>query len=290
MKHILRSAIFASVLLTSAAVETVAAQEPQAVAAAPSATAQNPADVPNAAEVIRKAHAAQYSLPKQGMKSFRCSITIDWDALYKGLGANSESSQTVLALLKKTHFKVAVGPDGASSISRESDEPPPSAEIAERLQQSQAGAEQMINGFLKSWAGFMVQSMIPAPDEKYHLVLVDGKYLLTLSDKGTDLAIDFDANLAMERVSVKSAALNAELKPTFENTPNGYVLVAYVATFPAPQAGGPTGADVKIENQMVDGFQLPHLVNLGVPIKETTVVIHMTFSDYQVTYKLVDLK
>jgi hypothetical protein len=41
---------------------------------------------------------------------------------------------------------------------------------------------------------------------------------------------------------------------------------------------------------MIDGFQLPHLVNLAVPIKETTVVVHMTFSDYQVTYKLVDLK
>jgi hypothetical protein len=152
MKLILRSAIFALVLLISGAAlsETVAAQEPQAAAAAPGATAQNPADVPNAAEVIQKAHAAQYSLPKQGMKSFRCSITIDWDALYKGLGANSESSQTILALLKKTRFKVAVGPDGSSSISRESDEPPPSAEIAERLQQSQAGTEQMINGSSKA--------------------------------------------------------------------------------------------------------------------------------------------
>jgi hypothetical protein len=170
MKLILRSAIFALVLLISRAAlsETVAAQEPQAVAAAPGATAQNPADVPNAAEVIR------------------------------------ESSQTILALLKKTRFKVAVGPDGSSSISRESDEPPPSAEIAERLQQSQAGTEQMINGFLKSWAAFMVQSVIPAPDEKYHLVLVDGNYLLTVSDNGSDLAIDFNSNLAMERVSVKA--------------------------------------------------------------------------------------
>jgi hypothetical protein len=256
MKLILRSAIFALVLLISRAAlsETVAAQEPQAVAAAPGATAQNPADVPNAAEVIR------------------------------------ESSQTILALLKKTRFKVAVGPDGSSSISRESDEPPPSAEIAERLQQSQAGTEQTIKGFLKSWVAFMVQSVIPAPDEKYHLVLVDGNYLLTVSDNGYDLAIDFNSNLAMERVSVKSAALNVEFKPTFENTPNGYVLVGYIATFPAPEAGGPTSADAKIENQIVDGFQLPHLVNFAVPINETTLAVHMTFSDYQVTYKLVDLK
>ncbi len=50
----------------------------------------------------------------------------------------------------------------------------------------------------------MVQSVIPAPDEKYHLVLVDGNYLLTVSDNGSDLAIDFNSNLAMERVSVKA--------------------------------------------------------------------------------------
>jgi hypothetical protein len=290
MKPISRRAVFPLVLLAIVAAlsQTVAAQEPQA--ATPGVVAQNQPNIPDAAEIIRKAHDAQYSLPKQGMKSFRCSITIDWDALYKDLGADSESSQTVLALLKKIRLKVAVGPDGSSSLSRESDDAPPSAEIAERLQESQAGLDQMINGLLKTWAVYMVESMIPQPDEKYHLELVDGKYLLTQSENGMDLAIDFDSNLKIARVSSKSSKQNGEFRPTFESNPNGFVLTGYVITFDPPVAGGTTKADVKIENQTVDGLELPHLVSIKLPYKDASMNVHLTFSDYQVTRKLVDLK
>jgi hypothetical protein len=294
MKRLPLRAIFPLTLLAFVVTQpqSVAAQEPQsaAPAAADAAPAQNQTNVPNAAAIIRKIHEAQYSLPKQGMKSFRCSITIDWDSLYKDLGANSESAQTLIALLKKTRFKVVVGPDGSSSLSRESDEPPPSQEIADRLQQSQAGAEQMINGFLKSWAGFMVNSMIPAPDEKYHLVLADGKYLLTFSESGTDMAIDLGQDFAMQRVSVKSSAVSAEFKPTFERTPDGFVLTGYSGTFPAPAAGGPTSAEAQIENELVDGLELPRHLNFSVPIKDITLIVPMTFSDYQVTKKTADPK
>lgn len=268
--------------------QSAAAQEPQA--AVPGAAVRAQANVSNALEILQSARNAQYSLPKQGMKSFRCSITIDWDALFKVLGDNSESAQTLLALLKKTRFKVVVGPDGSSSLSRESDEPPPSQEIADRLQESQVGAEQIVNGFLKGWAGFMVQSMIPVTDDKYNLALVDGKYVLTFSGNGMDVAIDFGPNLAMERVSVKSTNINAEIKPTFESTPNGFVLIGFSGTFPAPEPGGPTSANAQIENELVDGLELPHHVNVSVPIKDITLVVHMTFSDFQVTRKLVDLK
>jgi hypothetical protein len=297
MKSLLPRAIFPLALLAFAATlpRIAAAQEPQAAAPAAGTTAaatpdQNQANIPNAADVIRKMHDAQYNLPKHGMKGFRCSITIDWDAFYKDLGADSASSQALLSLLKKTRFRVVVGPDGSSSVSRESDEPP-SADIADRLQQSQAGVDQVINGLLKTWAIFMVQSVIPQPDEKYRLVLVDGKYLLTQSTDSSNLAIDFDSNFMMERVSTRSTKTQSGVfRPTFANSPNGFVLTGYTVTFDPPVDGQTANADVKIENQAVDDLELPHIVNIKLPYKNASLKIHMTFSDYQVTYKLVDLK
>jgi hypothetical protein len=253
--------------------------------AAVGAASQNQDSVSNAKDVIRKAHAAQYNLPKQGMQSFRCSIAINWEALYKQLGANTDSAQALLALLQKMRFKVIVGPDGSSSISRESDEPPPNAEIAERLRGSEEGVEETITGLLKTWAGFMVSSMIPEPDEEYHLALVNGKYLLTYGANGTDIAIDFNSNLAMERVSYKSTKLNAEFKPTFETTPNGFVLSGYAAALSTPDPSVPPHFNASSENQTVDSLELPHIVTAQVPYKDTLLNVQMTFSDFQVTKK-----
>jgi hypothetical protein len=283
MKPTLRNAGFALICLTFTVKPPSTA--PAARVATVGAATQNREGVSNAKDVIRNARAAQYNLPKQGMQSFRCSIAINWEALYKQLGANADSSQALVALLQKTRFKAIIGPDGSSSLSRESDEPPPNAEIAERLRASEEGVEQTITGLFKTWAGFMVGSMLPEADDKYNLALVGGKYLLTYGADGTDIAIDFNSNLAMERVSYKSAKLNAEFKPMFETNPNGFVLSGYAAEFDAPAPGVPTHLEVSFENQTVDGLELPHVVTAKIPFKDTAINIQMTFSDFQVTKK-----
>jgi len=249
------------------------------------APTRNQNGVSNTKDVIRNARTAQYNLPKQGMQSFRCSIAIDWEGVFKQLGADTDSSQALLALLQKTRFKAMVGPDGSSSLSRESDEPPPNADIADRLRGSEDGVEQTITGLLKTWAGFMVLSMIPEPSDEYDLALADGKYLLTYGAGGMDIAIEFNSDLKMERVSYKSAKLSGEFKPTFEANPNGFVLSGYAATVDEPATGGMTHFDASFENQTVDGLTLPHVVTAKVPFKDTGMTIQMTFSDFQVTKK-----
>jgi len=147
---------------------------------------------------------------------------------------------------------VVIGLDGSSSLSRESDEPPPNEQIAERLRKSQEGVEQTVTVLLKTWTSFMVNSMIAEADDKYHLALVDGKYRLTSSENGADLAVDFNSDFEMDRVSYKSAQLTGEFKPTFETNPNGFVLTGYSATFATPVAGGAMNIEVQFENQTIE--------------------------------------
>jgi hypothetical protein len=253
------------------------------IAVAPGA-ARKQADVPNAKEFIRNAHAAQYNLPKEGMKSFSCAVTVDYAALYKFIGATDPTALQLEALLEKTHFKAMVGPDGSTSLSRESDEAPPNADIAERLRKSEDGVEETITGLFKTWAGFMVGSMLPDPNDEYHLAFVDGKYLLTYGSDAVHVAIDLNPAFALQRVAYQSAQLTAELKPTFDPSPSGLVLIGYSATFTAP-AGSPTALDVTIKNQIVEGLQLPFIVVATVPMQDKQVPIHITFSNFQVTKK-----
>ncbi len=252
---------------------------------AASAGAQGQGDVANAKEVIRRVKAAQYNLPAQGMQSFRCSIAIDWDGMYKQLGADGDVAKATLALLDKTRFKAAVGPDGSISLSHDSDEPPPNGEIAERLKRSEDGAEETITGLFKSWAGFMVSSVIPNPDEDYHLKLSGGEYQLTYGGEGTTIQVEFNSDLKLQRFAYTASELKADFKLGFDPDAKGFVLSAYSATIDSPNANVPKLIDVSIQNQMVSGLMLPHVAVAKIPSKDGTVALKMTFSDFQVTKK-----
>jgi len=251
----------------------------------PAAAAQGQGDVANAKDVIRNVKAAQYNLPKQGMQSFRCSIAIDWDGMYKQLGADGDVARTTLALLDKTRFEGVVGPGGSISLSHESDEPPPNGEISERLKRSEDGADETITGLFKTWAGFMVGSMFPNPDEEYHLKLSGGEYQLTYGAEGTTIQVEFNSILKMERFSYTASEIEADFKLAFEPDPKGFVLSAYTAAIDSPNSNVPKRFDVSIENQMVNGLMLPHVAVARIPSKDSTVALQMTFSDFQVTKK-----
>jgi hypothetical protein len=252
---------------------------------APAVAAGEPVEVANARDILGSVKAAQYNLPKQGMQSFRCLIAIDWDGMYKELGADGDSARATLALLNKTRFKGVVGPDGSISLSHDSDDAPPNAEIAERVKRSEDGVDETITGLFKTWAGFMVSSVIPNPDEEYHLVRSGGEYRLTYGSEGTNIQVEFNSDLNMERFSYTASEIKAEFKLAFDPDPKGFVLSGYTAAIDSPNPSIPKHFDVSIENQRVNGLMLPHVAIAKIPSNDSTVALEMTFSDFQVTKK-----
>jgi hypothetical protein len=245
------------------------------------ATASPPAGALDSKKIVHDMHDANYNLKKHGLGSVHCSVQVNWADMYQQLGATGEDSKKLLALLEKSRFKVAIGPDGSTAISVESDEPPPNEQIAERMRQSFSGVQESITGFFNSWAGFMVRSMIPQPGEEYQLKAENGGYLLTFSGGGASVSINTDMNLKIGHVEFKSEKLSAGFDPTFEPTPDGYVLTAYSSTFTAP-AGQPTSVTMTMENETVDGLVLPRTLRITVPYKDKSLAVGFVFSDYQV--------
>ena len=114
-------------------------------------------------EIVRQARQSYYNLANAGMNEFRCQVLPDWDTTFKTLKADPIGRDQVLPILRKTHFELLVGPDGASTVSHRSELVPPNEDVAERVRKATGGTEQVLTGFLHTWSGFMVKPT-PLPD------------------------------------------------------------------------------------------------------------------------------
>ena len=79
--------------------------------------------------ILRQARQSYYNLKDEGLVSFRCSVTPDWDSIDKSLKADT-TGRSLLSFMEQTHFEVSVGSDGASVLSHQSNFAPPSEQIA----------------------------------------------------------------------------------------------------------------------------------------------------------------
>ncbi len=184
-------------------------------------------------------------------------------------------------MLKATHFTVLLGPDGASTISHESDIAPPSEEVAQRIRQSVDGMEQLLTGFFQTWSVFMFNSLLPEPDSKYHLEDLGEKYALSFSERANQVAVVLNHQLAIEEVKVTSPKFDSTLHPQWSASSNGRVLTGYQAYYKGATSE-PVQLSVKVEYREVEGLSLPSTVDAAVPSPAGSVSIRLVFLDYQV--------
>src|SRR5258707_9325385 len=73
---------------------------------------------PGKLEVLHKARASYYSLKLEGMAGFQCDMSPNWASLLADQRkTNPEAIDTAIERLKRIHFSVSVGPDGAAKVS-----------------------------------------------------------------------------------------------------------------------------------------------------------------------------
>ena len=90
-------------------------------------------------ELVRQARQSYYNLANAGLNEFRCQVLPDWDTTFNGLKADPVGRDQVLPILRKTHFELLVGPNGASTVSHQSELAPPNEQVAERVREAIAG-------------------------------------------------------------------------------------------------------------------------------------------------------
>jgi hypothetical protein len=70
------------------------------------------------ADLADRINNSYYNLKRSGLIEFRCTVSPNWKAAIQNLITDA-AGEELMGLLEQTHFAVAVGPDGSSSISRQ---------------------------------------------------------------------------------------------------------------------------------------------------------------------------
>jgi hypothetical protein len=280
---LVRRLVFAGALAVLAAASLFsqtaqpAASKPSPDTPPSSGIALTPADPK---EIIRKARQSYYSLKAAGLIEFQCQVLPDWDSIYKDVPPDASGQDQLLPILKKVRFQVVFTPGGAPLVSH-SDVTPPNEQVATQLQKTITNLQQVITGFLNEWSLFAVAPPLPEIDGDYQLQDSGGLYHLAYKHGSGDVSTTMNRDFAIEELNFSSAKTNGSMLPILTKEKGGFVLTGYNATY--------LGADnsslqmsVTIENQDVEGFELPAKVTAAVPVSMGKVTFPLTFTEYQV--------
>jgi hypothetical protein len=241
---------------------------------------QSQANTADTRKIIRDAGEANYSLAKHGVSNIQCSVSVNWAEVDPPEDwRDPERGKEVLASLEKSHFKVAIGAKGQTVVSVDTGQ---DSLVDGVVEEEQDTMHQRIRTFVQAWAGFMVQSMIPKPDDDYHLRPDGNGYMLTFSDAGANYAITINSKFEIERVVYKFENLNGEVDPRFEASPEGFVLTGLDSKASSAEEQ-PSQTTFTVQNQTIDGLILPQVITATVPGDTKPLSIRLTFSDYHVT-------
>jgi hypothetical protein len=234
-------------------------------------------------EVIKKANGTYYSLSSSGFMEFRCQVLPDWDAAYKDLKTDAMARDQVIPAAKQTHFRVAVGPTGAVSVSYQSDVAPPSEELAKRLRSATDGIGQMLVGFFKTWSLFMVNSPLSGSASEYQMEEGSSGYRFTTDEKGAHASISMGRDFVIDSVEAKTPEFEGTVHPHFTPHAGGLVLTKYEATYGS--GSNPQALSVTVDYQDIEGLPVPRTVIMTMTLPQGKFSEPISFADCGVKKK-----
>jgi len=231
-------------------------------------------------DIVGQARLSYYNLAKAGLKEFRCQVQPDFDTTFKVLKAGPIVQDQVLPILRKTHFELLVGPNGASTVSHQSELPPPNEDVARRVRDATTGTEQILTGFMETWSQFMINSTpLPDADGAYQLEDLGSKYRITAKQPSAESVILMDRDYEISELKVTTPELAGTIWPTFTRVGNQFILASYVYR---ADSGTPQELSVEIEYGDVEGFELPSQVTANMKLPSGAVDFLLTFASCQI--------
>lgn len=139
--------------------------------------------------------------------------------------------------------------------------------------------EQILTGFLHTWATFMVTSPLPEVDSEYQLEDLGDKYRLTYKEGSASVVTSMTHDFAIDEMNVKTPEFEGAVHPTFAREKGRYLLTGYEGTYKSG-TGDPQHLSVRIENQAVEGFNLPQTVTALLPTPAGRIEFVLNFTEY----------
>ena len=231
--------------------------------------------------IVRRAAKSYYSLRKAGLVEFRCQITPDWDTLFRSIKSDNPTDDAIPPYLKQTVFKVAVGPNGAPTVSHESEAAPLTAQMAERLRAITAGLDQLLSGFFQAWGALAIDPMLPDPEGTYDFENLGDHYRVSYKEGETSIIVEMAMDYTETEVTISMGQISVKYQPQFEHGNRGYFLSGLAASYMAPPKP-PQPLNLQMEYRDVEGLSLPSKAVFTMPINGKFFDGRFQFSSYQI--------
>ncbi len=249
--------------------------------AAPAALA---ADKAANEKFLEKARASYYSLKKAGLAQFKCGVTVDWDkTLAEFRKTNPEEADRRVKIFNNIRFDFIEPIGGGQTTVTHSYNGEDHPELAPNFEKIFHGTEQTISGFFSTWSGFVAVPFLPDPSDNYKLVKDHSRYNVSTEDGGVKVLAVLGQDLAIQKVKVSSKSFDSTIATQFHKVDGLYLLSSYDATYASESQGIKGGVKVNIEYQVVDGFQIPKVLDIQGSNNGQTFLMGLNFIDCQVT-------
>lgn len=241
--------------------------------------------VANKQSVLSQARHSYYNLRDEGLLSFQCSITPNWELLLqKERAQNPEGTDNAVRTLSELQFTVTLSADDAVKLTH-NELAGQSEEMMAALKQIYGGMEQMASGFFDTWKLFMLSPPFPALNNEYQLQAKGPQYLLTYRDDTADVATTMGRDFAISDMKITTAEFDSSIQPKFAKTPKGWLFTDYDASYQSQKPEEATKLKVHIEYQPVNGLQMLKKLNLSGSYGGAPFAVELAFSGCQVTKK-----
>jgi hypothetical protein len=241
--------------------------------------------VANKQALLSQARGAYYNLRTEGLASFECSVTPNWELLLKKeVEQNPEGAKSAIDTLNQLQFTLTMSPDGNVKLTHNELEGQ-SDQMKDALKQIYSGMEQMASGFFDTWKLFMLNPPFPEVNSEYQLVSAGSQYKLSYKDDTADVVTTMARDLAINNMKITTPQFDSTIQPSFNKTAKGFLLSGYEASYQSQKPEEATKLDVKISYNEVEGVQMLQKLDLSGSYGGVPFAVELGFSDCKVTKK-----
>lgn len=235
--------------------------------------------------MLSQARQSYYNLRTEGLVSFECSVTPNWELLLHGQRTeDSSGTDTAIQTLSQLHFTANLGADDKVKLTH-NELTGQSQEMMDALKQIYSGMEQMTSGFFDTWSLFMLNTPFPEVNGEYGLQAAGPQYKLTYRDGLADVVTTMGRDFAISDLKVTTTEFDSDIQPQFTKSPKGFLFSAYDASYQSKNPGDATLLKVRIGYQEVEGLELLQTLDLSGSYGGSPFAVQLAFSDCKVTKK-----
>jgi hypothetical protein len=234
-------------------------------------------------ETLDAARAAYYSLRREGLTSFSCLVTPNWDLL---LASRWRADPAAAAKAYKTFsgltFGVEVAPGQHPKVLH-ADVPSGEPE-SEALKRLVTGMEQTVSGFFETWTPFVLTT--PIPGATAEVTQTHGVWIVGYKEGATQIGLVMRDDYTIESTRIVTATFASVIQPQFTKSPKGMLLTAVQGSFRKLSGdAAPVSLQLRIEYQNVSGFLLPKRLHVMSYDGRTVGVMDLGFGTCQAQHR-----